>query len=51
MPLRSPEAADSMARDLLSKLTLDEKITLMSGDMSFYQGFLKLAAGDTTGCL
>ena len=45
VPLRSPEAADSMARDLLAKLTLDEKIGMMSGDAPFFTGFLKLAAG------
>jgi beta-glucosidase len=41
----TPAQADTAARDLLSKLTLDEKIGLMSGDAPFFRGFLKLAAG------
>ncbi len=43
--LGTSAAIDAAARDLLAKLTLDEKIGMMSGDAPFFAGFLKLAAG------
>ena len=41
----TPTQIDAIARDLLSKLALEEKIGLMSGDSPFYDGFLKLVSG------
>ena len=42
----TPEQIDAAARNLLAKLTLEQKIQLMSGDREFYAGYLRLMCGE-----
>src|SRR6476660_275277 len=41
----TPEQIEAKARELLAQLTLDEKISLMSGDPLFWCGRVDIAAG------
>jgi hypothetical protein len=41
----TPEQIDGTARDLLGRLTVEEKIGLISGDTSFFPGMARMSGG------
>ncbi len=41
----TPEQIETIAQGLLSRLTLDEKIKMMSGDTHFWPGIVEMMGG------
>ena len=41
----TPAQIDAVARSLFAQLSLDEKIGMMSGDVSFFAGLLHMSSG------